>query len=144
MTAPPLIAREHSRLGGRTGERASRSRTANAAAASTARPTPARTAGSDQPRRPASLSAAVSSATAATTAHCAGQSRARAARRGERATCRSVSTRQATPTGRLMRNTQRQPIVETSSPPSSGPAAAAMPAIEPHSPKARERAAGAE
>lgn len=60
-----------------------------------ARPTPASTAGSDQPRRPASLSAAVSSATAATTAHCAGQSRARSARRGERARCRSVRARSA-------------------------------------------------
>ncbi|GAA2951521.1 hypothetical protein GCM10011428_84140 [Streptomyces violaceus] len=141
MTAPPLMAREHSRPRGSTGERASRSRSAKAAAASTARPTPASTAGSDQPRRPASLSAPVSRATDATTAHCAGQSRGRSARRGERPTCRRVSARQAAPTGRLMRNTQRQPTVETSSPPSSGPAEAAMPAIEPHSPKARERTA---
>ena len=48
---------------------------------------------------------------------------------------------QATPTGRLMAKTQRQPTVVVSTPPTSGPAVAATPAIAPHSPNARARAA---
>ncbi|CAM5462595.1 arginine decarboxylase [Streptomyces canarius] len=70
------------------------------------------------------------------------QSTARSGCRGEGATDRAVRARQAAPTGTLMRNTHRQPAVDTSSPPSRGPAEAAIPAIDPHSPKARERAAG--
>jgi hypothetical protein len=81
-------------------------------------------------------------ATVAMIAHCAGQSTGRSVRRGEAGTWRSVSSRQAHPTGKLMKKTQRQPTVVTRRPPRRGPAEAAMPATAPHRPKARERSAG--
>ena len=62
--------------------------------------------------------------------------------RGDGPTVAMVSTRHSTPTGRLMAKTQRHPTVVVSTPPTSGPAVAATPAIAPHSPKARARAAG--
>jgi hypothetical protein len=66
----------------------------------------------------------------------------RSGSRGDGPTLAMVSARHSTPTGRLIANTQRQPTVVVRTPPTSGPAVAATPAIAPHSPKARARAEG--
>jgi hypothetical protein len=63
--------------------------------------------------------------------------RGRAAR--DSGSARSVATVKSAPSGRLTRNTHRQPGPSTSAPPASGPAASAAPVIAPQTPSANGR-----
>ena len=103
---------------------------------------PPMTRGPVSPWRPISLSAVMRAATVTTTAPWPSQSMAPERLRSDGPTTARVNAMQATPTGRLMAKTQRQPSVFVSTPPISGPAVAATPAIAPQSPNARARACG--
>jgi hypothetical protein len=54
----------------------------------------------------------------------------------------AVSTRAAAQIGRLIQNTERQPMVSMSNPPTIGPSAIEIPTTPPQTPRARARSTG--
>jgi hypothetical protein len=136
---PPNVALLN-RPSGNIGVSTRRSVTMNAAVATT-KITVAPITSGVMPACPPSISARVSAASASTPLSWATGSKLRGQASGE-GTCRAAKAMAASPIGTLTKNTNRQLAAVTSTPPRIGPAAAAMPAIPPHTPIARARAAG--
>ena len=116
--------------------------TRKAAAASDATAYPATTARSPKPRGPPSIVAAASEVRRTTAASCPGRSTPRPVDRVVSGAHRIVSRTPTSPIGALMKKIARQPSVEVSSPPTSGPAESATLAPAAHRPTARARSRG--
>ena len=129
--------------GGTSGFSVRRMRRTNAAMPTSATMPAPMTAGSVQPRGPASVSAHVAVPRLITASPAPTTSSARAAC-GSRVsgTAYSAHPTASAATGRLMRKAQRQPGPSTSQPPTKGPTAPATPPSPDHAPTALARSAG--
>ena len=95
-----------------------------------------------QPAWRPSMTAEVNANSAVMTSTCARRSKRRGRSARDSRTKRAVKASASAPSGRLTQKIERQPMLSTSKPPSSGPAAMATPKAAPQMPTARARSFG--